>query len=397
MRILLINERYISGGTEVQTQREKKALETLGYEVYLLTFDKNQPERKICGEEHWFNIPLEFGVVATFINHTFGSRKYRKQIQDIVDTIKPEFIHINNVFAVPDDVYKVVADYPTMQTIRDYMAICPKATCIDKSRKICRGYKYGNCVPCVAFSPRYVAKYYLMNRLNKRRCAAVNNIVSPSSALANACTKNGIPVTCLNNPFDFSILKKDVPNTDSNIYMYYGKVAEIKGIRELICAFEKFHETYPEKQLWIVGDVDDSFKNEFQKLCNIKNSDFIVYKGRLANNEIMELYKKIYCVVVPSLWIENYPNTVLEALANKTLAIGTNRGGIPELIQDDRFLFDILDSDDIVHKLEYTATMSEKDCREVVEKAYRRVKENNTIERYISRVLEIIGQSIEQS
>lgn len=400
MRILQITERYISGGTEVQTHREKKALEMRGHRVYLLTMDKNfeerlDPERlDPDNEDRWMNIPMAFNVPETFMNHTVGAPVFQKKIRNLVEAVKPDFIHINNVFLIPDDVYAVVKGYPSMQTIRDYMAICPTGTCVDDNGIKCNGYRFGNCFSCVHFKPRYVAKRMLMPRLNRRRLESVDYLVSPSQALATACTRNGLGVTCLNNPFDFSILKKTEPNTKSDIYMYYGKIAKIKGIAELVHAFEHFHKKHPEKKLWIVGKVDEVYEKTFSELVNSRNSGFIIYKGVMSNDAIMDLYREIYCVVVPSLWIENYPNTVLEAIANKTLVIGSNRGGIPELIGDESLLFDVLDGRDILRKLERTAVMEEDKYREIVDKAYRRISENNTIDGYIRRFLAIADRAI---
>lgn len=397
MKILLINERYNSGGTEVQTLREKKAFEEMGHEVYLITFDpKQKDKRNLDDNDHWVNIPVKFNVFQTLVNHVLGSKKYRTIIGEYIKDIKPDFIHINNVFAFPDDVYSCVRSIPTMQTIRDYMSICPLGTCIDERGIQCKGYLYGNCYRCVKYKPRYVAKRLLMPRLNSRRKNAVNYIVSPSQALANACRENNLPVSCLNNPFDFSILKKTDSCYESDIYMYYGKIAAIKGIKELIQAFKEIHILYPQKKLWIFGGIDDDYVNTFYSLIN-NCSDFIEYKGVVSNSEIMEIYKDIYCVIVPSLWIENYPNTVLEAIANKTLVIGSNRGGIPELIGNEDLLFNILDKKDVVRVIEHTVNITKEDYISIIEAAYNRICDNNTIEKYAHKVMRIYDTIIEES
>ena len=51
--------------------------------------------------------------------------------------------------------------------------------------------------------------------------------------------------------------------------------------------------------------------------------------------------QKSYCVIVPSKLFDNYPTTVLEAMGNKTLVIGSNVGGVAEIINDPLFLFDL--------------------------------------------------------
>ena len=39
------------------------------------------------------------------------------------------------------------------------------------------------------------------------------------------------------------------------------------------------------------------------------------------------------CVAVPSVWYENSPNSILESFAYHTPVIGSNFGGMAELIQ----------------------------------------------------------------
>ena len=105
----------------------------------------------------------------------------------------------------------------------------------------------------------------------------------------------------------------------------------------------------------------------------------------------MELYKKIYCVVVPSLWIENYPNTVLEAIASKTLVLGSDRGGIPELILNEQFRFNILDEADVYNKLCFSREISKDDYNKVTEKQYRFIYQNNSQNEYYKRLANILS------
>ncbi len=393
MKILLINERYSEGGTEVQSLRELKLLSQLGIETYYLTFDNKYPDQKCLGDvgENWINLPIDYGDIQKFFGWVWGDRRYHQIIKNIINDISPDFIHINNIFSVPVDVYELVQPYFTLQTIRDYAAVCPKGTCIDGYKNICAGYLCSNCLRCFKLSVRDALKYFLIKRINKLRISSINYFVAPSRALAETCTNNGIPTEVLNNPFDFSILKKDSPNVESNIYMYYGKISQLKGVSELIEAFEIFHSHYKEKKLWIIGEIEHSYKKTFYNLLNPENADYIIYKGAMKNSEIMNIYKDIYCVVVPSLWVENYPNTVLEALASKTLVIGTNRGGIPELIQNDNLLFNIISKSDIVSKLDYTAQIPPEEYISIVEEGYSRVLKMNNTELYKTKLIEIMN------
>ena len=116
---------------------------------------------------------------------------------------------------------------------------------------------------------------------------------------------------------------------------------------------------------------------------------FVSYLGVKSFDEIMELYPRVYCVVVPSYWIENYPNTALEAVANKTIVIGSGRGGIPEIIRDERLLFDILDLDSFRKCLDYVLQMGKEEYGIITEQMFEYLQMHNTQERYYERLLEI--------
>ena len=212
--------------------------------------------------------------------------------------------------------------------------------------------------------------------------------VTPSRCLSHLCNINGLPTVVLNNPFDFSILKKETQNYSSNTYLYYGEISKKKGVEVLLKSFSIFHKKYPDSKLCIAGKILDEFKETFFELLD---SEYCEYLGELSNDKIMELYKKIYCVVVPSLWIENYPNTVLEAIASKTLVLGSDRGGIPELILNEQFRFNILDEADVYNKLCFSREISKDDYNKVTEKQYRFIYQNNSQNEYYKRLANILS------
>lgn len=84
---------------------------------------------------------------------------------------------------------------------------------------------------------------------------------------------------------------------------------------------------------WIIGGGKEleSYK---QQNTNAK----IVFWGRQENP--IQYIKKCDLVIVPSK-ADSCPNTVLEAIYNNVVVIGSRAGGIPELLEDNDALFDI--------------------------------------------------------
>ena len=77
--------------------------------------------------------------------------------------------------------------------------------------------------------------------------------------------------------------------------------------------------------------------------------------GFKTGNELRKLLTESTCVVIPSQWYENCPMTVLEAFAAGKPVIGSNIGGIPELINEniDGFTFQPGNSDELSEKIQW--------------------------------------------
>lgn len=105
----------------------------------------------------------------------------------------------------------------------------------------------------------------------------------------------------------------------------------MKGLYYLIDAIKMLHGV----RLRIVGEIDES---------NNKNIEFI---GVKQGKDLAEEMQKASLLVLPSLaHMESFGMVLIEAMACRTPVIGTNIGGIPEVIEDgiDGFLVPTKDS-----------------------------------------------------
>ena len=81
--------------------------------------------------------------------------------------------------------------------------------------------------------------------------------------------------------------------------------------------------------------------NQYSKnLITKVNSDMrIKVCGNLPNNQILEKLQNYDIAVIPSIWMETGPLTLLEAFAAGIPVIGTNLGGIKELLINQKGCF----------------------------------------------------------
>lgn len=125
---------------------------------------------------------------------------------------------------------------------------------------------------------------------------------------------------------------------EDRVILFSGRLDEEKGIRELLQAFSKTEEEH--WKLLIVGGyffdsgVKSGFEKELQKKAeNIK--DRVIFTGFVPYERMPEMYAVADLAVVPSVWDDPAPLTVIESLTSGKALITTDSGGIPEYADDD--------------------------------------------------------------
>ena len=68
------------------------------------------------------------------------------------------------------------------------------------------------------------------------------------------------------------------------------------------------------------------------KVKNMRLSNIVSFWGRI--DDIGNAYRNTDVLILPSIWPENQPVTITEAMASKIRLLVQNSGGIPELIED---------------------------------------------------------------
>jgi glycosyltransferase involved in cell wall biosynthesis len=103
----------------------------------------------------------------------------------------------------------------------------------------------------------------------------------------------------------------------------------------------------------IIGE--GPLKNELEFLVQKESMENIVFTGALSEDKLKDVLKKCRFVVLPSEWYENNPRSILEAFALGKPVLGSNIGGIPELIEPHvtGLLFQPGDASDLREKILY--------------------------------------------
>lgn len=135
--------------------------------------------------------------------------------------------------------------------------------------------------------------------------------------------------------FPNAIPNKDIANTGQvHKICFVGRLHRSKGVDILIEAFYRLTGDIPGLQLSIAGKGEEmeKLKQQIEKL-GIK--DKVVFEGMVPNESIAEFIAGHNFLVVPSR-MDNLPTVVLEAFSTGTPVLGSNAGGIPDMVEHEK-------------------------------------------------------------
>lgn len=121
-----------------------------------------------------------------------------------------------------------------------------------------------------------------------------------------------------------------------DIVLKIGTVAAIdvpyKGQGDVIKAIALLRKKGILIEYHLLGRGSREALSKIAKLYNVE--DFVVFHNPVPHNEVLAFYDSIDAYIQSS-WTEGLPRALIEAMSRGCLCIGSNAGGIPELLDSD--------------------------------------------------------------
>ena len=341
MRILLVNKfHYLKGGSEKYYFELANLLREKGHQIAF--FSMRNEKNVETGEKEYFvnEIDLNTGSKLKALDVIY-SKENKKKMTEALEDFKPDIVHVNNFQRqLSESIIEAVNErkIPVIYTAHDVQAICPAITMLDSNKEICelcKNGKYLNCIKkkCIKDSGlksilgAIEGQYYRIKKVYNKKIAY---IITPSEFYRQKLIEDGIKenkIEAIHNYIDVN--QYNLQTDDQGYALYIGRLSKEKGILNLIEAFSNLKN----EKLYIAGDGP-----ERERIENIIKDGHleknILFLGYLKQDQVKEYLRKARFVVVPSIWYENCPYSILETQAIGKPVIGANIAGIPELVQD---------------------------------------------------------------
>jgi glycosyltransferase involved in cell wall biosynthesis len=358
MRIILVNKfHYRKGGAETYYLTIGEKLKEMGHEVAY--FSMKHPDNLPCAQEKYFVTQREYNNVKNPLTAArdglalLYSNEAKHNFEELCEDFHPDIVHMSNVhrqitLSILDAPYLSEHHVPVVYTAHDYVTICPGYLMLDGSGNVCDACldgKYRHCIErvCVKGSraksalAAAEASFNRGHHMNEK----IDKVIAPSRFMRSKLIEGGWPedkVVFMQNFASDEILDRasstgDNTDREHPYILFFGRLSFEKGIDVLVHAFSEALPNLPSGlRLVIAGDGPE--KDAIESFVNKANFP-IELVGYKTGEELKSLVAGALLAVSPSVWRENMPYSIIEALAEGTPVIGSRIGGIPELISDD--------------------------------------------------------------
>lgn len=342
-RVLIAHNKYQQrGGEDAVVEAEHDLLLQHGHEVEL--YERHNDEVKSSSR-------------LKLLGDTFWSRQTSREIDEVVDRFRPQLIHVHNTLPlISPSIYWAARRHgiPVVQTLHNFRFICPQAQFL-RDGKVCEA--------CVGHLP-WRAVQYSCYRGSKSQSAvlasaiglhrtlgtyskAVTRYVALNDFCRDKFVQGGIAAEQIrikpNFVADaFAASPEETPRAGG---LFVGRISHDKGIAVLLQAVKS--HAFPDLKVVGTGDMD----------AEVAAALGPSYLGPRKLPEILSMMRAASYLVVPSIWYENFPRTIVEAYSSGVPVIASRLGALAEIVIDGEtgLLFEPGSSQDLGEKMRWAS------------------------------------------
>lgn len=326
------------------------------------------------------------------VNHPQGKDSYKHQKMDnvftsLLENLQPDIAHIGHLNHLSTGLVDVLNQFkiPIIYTLHDFWLMCPRGQFLTRSIgevkdnfQLCTHQDDRKCaIKCykVYFSgvednelediKQWETWIHQRMKEIKKIVSKIDLFIAPSKYLKNRfeedfyIPKEKIIYLDYGFPTKYLLPTQKITTNDPYTFGYIGTHIPAKGVNLLIEAFKKIEQP---AILKIFGrDNGQSTKALRNMASSSKNR--IDFLGEYMNQNLAhDVFSKVDCIVVPSIWGENSPLVIHEAQACKIPVITADFGGMKEYVAHNvnGLLFKHRDINSLVEQLNFAISNPKK-------------------------------------
>ncbi|MGR6761685.1 glycosyltransferase family 4 protein [Paenibacillus sp. T2-29] len=328
-KVLIIHNFYQqSGGEDKVVEQESAMLRSRGIETehYYVHNDSIQSK----GLANMAKLAVE----ATWSFPEF------KRIKELLLRVKPDVVHVHNFFPViSPSVYHACErlGIPVVQTLHNYRLICPAATFM-RGNEVCEKCLHGTllhsirhgCYRGSQLQTIPVAAMIKFNELIGTWQHKVSRYIALTEFARDKFAESGIPLDRIAVKPNFvhhqTVKAKYDPN--DRYLLFVGRISAEKGVRNLLQAWSQL-EDRGGLRLVIIGDGPEK-----AELAAAHQQEDIRFLGKQDGDTVLDCMSRAMYVMVPSIWYEGFPMTIVESYSVGTPVLCSRIGALEEVVED---------------------------------------------------------------
>ncbi|MCX7791537.1 MAG: glycosyltransferase family 4 protein [Chloroflexaceae bacterium] len=394
MKILLAVHHFpprYSAGAELYTFRLARWLLTHGHAAEVVcveTLDAKRAAGVEAERDIYEGVPvwrLHLGLRGAPANWTYANPMVAGWVARHMQSNRPDLLHLHSGYligaGVLEEAYRL--GVPGVVTLHDYWFLCPRFTLLRRDGQVCTEIPAdpAGCAWCLNLDRR---RYRLPEEVSqgiagrvwitlaggagrdaqaarraylRRTLHLADLIIAPTRFLA---AKLGVIMPAerlrvVRLGIETERLRTVAPTSVNKTLRigYIGQIALHKGVHLLVRAIRQLPPAGLPVSLTLHGGAaNPDYARQLRALAG--DDQRIHFAGHFAHSQLAAILAEMDVVVVPSIWYENSPLTILEAQAARRPVITAAMGGMAELVRDgvDGLHFQPGDADDLARQIQ---------------------------------------------